>query len=107
MGKGAFSGEFSFEHCTVTVKTVKIAGSYLNRLRVWDSTGRQLVAMRIWSDKPFEPGMVMNMHPTVAPRSRITLATALDALEVVVEANEAEVAGSPALGDTPAEGGAA
>lgn len=67
-----------------------IAGYYLHRLRIWDREGRQMVAMRVWSDTPFEPGMLMQMQPTVAPRSNITPAMALAALEAEIEEREEE-----------------
>ena len=79
----------SFTNCTVTVSTVKMGGLYLNRVRVWDSTGEQLVAMRIWSDKPFEKGMLLQMQPSVAPRSAITLSDALAVVESQVAVEEA------------------
>jgi hypothetical protein len=85
---GKAHGELSYTGCTVTVKTVKIARLYLNRLRVWDSTGKPLAAMRIWSETPFAPGMLMNMQPTVAPGSHITIAEALAGVEEAIVAEE-------------------
>lgn len=76
----------TFTGCSVTVKSVKMGRVYLHRVRVWDSTGTQLVAMRVWSDTPYTHGLLMNMQPTVAPKSNITLASALDALETYGEA---------------------
>lgn len=88
MSSGKFEGEHSYTGCTVTVRSSRMGGAhalFLNRLRVWDVTGTPLVAMRVWSDKPFEPGMLMQMQPIAAPKSRISTSMALAALEEAIE----------------------
>lgn len=56
-----------YENCTVTITSVLISGRYLYRLRVWDSKGKQLIAIRIWADAPYKPGVLVRMHPEDMP----------------------------------------
>jgi len=94
MGSGKLHGEHSYTGCTVTIKSVKIARLYLNRLRVWDAAGTPLVAMRVWSETPFQPKMLMQMQPTVAPGANISLPDILSVLEG--EGKEEETHAEPA-----------
>jgi hypothetical protein len=110
MSKGKFTGDISFTNCAVTVKSVKIGRLYLHRVRAWDGLGTPLVAMRVWSETPFERGMLMQMQPIEAPRSHINPTVALAALEEAMEdalrAEATEATGAPAPRDAGAEGGA-
>ena len=55
----------------LAVKTVVIAGAYLHRVRVWDKrSGDLLVAMRMWSDKPYTRGSFIKMTPDAPQASR-------------------------------------
>ena len=91
MPSGKFAGEIAFTDCTVTVKTVKMGKVYLNRVRAWDGLGKPLIAMRVWSEAPFERGMLMQMQPVEAPKSHVNVATALAALEEEIADRESGV----------------
>ena len=49
--------------CVVAVKSVMIAGAYLHRVRVWNKDGEMLVAIRMWSDRPYTRGTLLRMQP--------------------------------------------
>ena len=52
----------------LAVKSVMVAGAYLHRVRVWNKAdGTLLVAMRMWSDKPYTRGTFIKMQPDTPP----------------------------------------
>ena len=49
--------------CVVAVKSVMIAGAYLHRVRAWSKDGTMLVAIRLWSDRPYTRGEFLRLLP--------------------------------------------
>lgn len=69
-----------YENCVLAIKSVSVAGVYLNRVRVWAKDGTLLVAMRMLSSHPYTRGMFIKMQPESMPPA---VARALQAQEEV------------------------
>ena len=55
-----------YNDTVLAVKSVTIGTMYLHRVRVWDKdTGALLMAMRMWSDKPYARGTFIKMQPNI------------------------------------------
>lgn len=59
------------DNCTVTITSVFVSGRHLYRLRVWDNTKQQIVALRMWADTPYKKGSLVRLQPEDMPQSEV------------------------------------
>lgn len=74
--------DITYKGCILAVKSVMIAGLYLHRVRVWDRDGELLVAMRMWSGRPYSRKMFLKMQPDMPPGIARLLRMKQDAAEL-------------------------
>ena len=74
-----------YENCVLAIKSVSVAGAYLNRVRVWAKDGTLLVAMRMLSSHPYTRGMFIKMQPDMPPAVAKALKAIRDAEAAAID----------------------